>query len=312
MTTTKRDTYQLITDQVLELLAAGTVPWRKPWSAEVGLPRSLSSGKPYRGMNVFILGITAQVAGYASPWWGTYKQIASRGGQVRRGEKSTTVILWKRFEKTVEEDGDRKKKSFMTLRSYNVFNAAQVDDAEGKTFKVPALKGFVDHDPIVEAEGIVTEYLEERGPTLNLGGDIAAYSPLLDTIVLPIRGSFDTAEEYYSTFFHEMGHSTGHQSRLNRPGVTELGSGHRFGEPAYAEEELVAEMTAAMLAGVAGIEQTTLDNSAAYLANWAKKLGEEPKLVVQAAAKAQKAADLILGTTFEDEAPAPEKTAVAA
>ena len=285
------DIYQIVTDKIIESLNQGVVPWQKPWNPEVGLPRSLSTKKAYRGLNIFLLGLSAQINGYSSPWWGTYKQIEARGGQVRKGEKSTLVIFWKRLEKEeVRDDGSIKNNSFMMLRYFNVFNASQCDELE-----VPAIKGESKLTPHEGAQEIVRTYLSSKNhPEIVKEGTEASYSPSRDCITMPVRTSFRNTESYYGTLFHEMTHSTGHSSRLNREGVVE---NHKFGDELYSAEELVAEMGAAMLCGVAGINWN-VENSAAYIGSWLKALKGDQKLVVKAAGLAQKAADLIQGISY--------------
>jgi antirestriction protein ArdC len=290
----KVDVYQVITDKIVELLDSGTAPWHKPWNSETGMPLSMSTGKAYRGVNVFLLAMESAIQGYASPWWGTYNQISGRGGQVRKGQKSTMVILWKPIIKVDEETG--KRAAFFMLRTFNVFNAEQTED--------PSVLGLTestnwdnDNDPIDECEAAVREYLA-TGPRLSIGGDRAAYSPSLDVVLMPERDSFDGSAQYYGALFHELTHSTGHESRLARK---ELMENHAFGDAAYSREELVAEMGAAFLSGMTGIDAVTLPNSAAYLQNWLSALRGDKKLVVIAAAQAQKAAELILGVTHEEK-----------
>lgn len=294
MGTAKFDPYSEITDQIIALLEAGTAPWRKPWNAAGGMPRSLATGKGYRGINVFLLHMSAVAQGFTSPYWATYRAIADRGGQVRKGEKGTMISFWKQYVDDNEIDPKTGKpvRRFV-LRTYKVFNADQADNLAVPTTHT-ATK---DHEPLAECEALITGYLKGGGPLVFHGHDQAAYSPATDELRMPSLSTFDTAEEYYSTFFHELTHSTGHKDRLARPDL--LSFGH-FGDRHYSKEELVAEMGAAMLAGIAGIAPVTLDNSAAYLASWLKVLRSDSKLVVQAAAQAQRAADLLQGVTFAE------------
>lgn len=211
---------------------------------------------------------------------------------MRRGEKSTMVTFWKKI--TVDDrDNPGKQRPLFLLKLYRVFNAEQADWPSGApSWDVRERnQGERSHN----AEMLVKEYVARGGPAVTFGGDRAFYRPATDVITVPAFADFDGPDEYYSTLFHECGHSTGHGSRLNRPGIAEF---DHFGSERYSREELVAEMTSAMLAGVTGIT-TTLDNSAAYLRSWARQISEDPKLVVQAAGHAQRAADLILGTTYE-------------
>ena len=275
--------YQIITDKLIAKLEEGVAPWRKPWKAgEAGAPKNLKSGKAYRGINVFLL----TIQGFESPYWLTFKQAKALKGSVRKGEKGTQVIFWRWIEKTKTVDGVDKKDSFPILRYFSVFN---VEQCAGITVpsKVDAEPAPEFH-PLAEAE-LVVEGMPNR-PQINHGGSRAAYSPTLDLVKMPEREAFDSPAGYYTTLFHELAHSTGHESRVGRT------FGEHFGSEDYSKEELVAEMTAAMVAGHVGIEET-LDNSAAYLASWIKTLKGDPKLAVCAAAQAQKAADYILDAT---------------
>jgi antirestriction protein ArdC len=286
-TTTKKPTpYEIITDRILDMLEQGTIPWQKGWRA-AGAARNLASKKVYRGINQIILGCS----GYSSPYWMTYKQAADKGGQVRKGEKSTPVVFWTWIDKRQpDQDDDTTAKSpgkIPLLRYYNVFNLEQIDGIEAPETDQPA----ADFTPIEHAEQIIAGM--PGRPTLDHGGDRAYYRPSTDHVQMPIREAFNSPEEYYSTVFHELAHSTGHVSRLARPGITSQTA--HFGNHEYSQEELVAEFTAAMLCGVAGIEQQTIENSAAYIQGWLKALQNDKKLAVIAAGQAQKAADLILG-----------------
>ena len=291
------DAYEKITEQITSMLENGTVPWRKPWNAAGSAPTSLSTGKPYRGINVMILSMTALMEGYGSPFWGTYKQITERGGQVNKGEKATHVTLWTKAESKKDKNADGTPKTFMFMRTFPVFSVDQADWTDGVKPERPAL---TEHDPIAEAEALAAAYLE-NGPSLSFGGGRAFYSPSRDAVQMPEMGAFHSPEEYYSTLFHELTHSTGHASRLERDGVTE---GHRFGDADYSKEELIAEMGAAFLCAETGINpDVTLANSASYIANWLKALKDDPKMIVQAASKAQKAAEFVVAAgTAEDEA----------
>jgi antirestriction protein ArdC len=296
--TTRKDIYAEVTNTIIEALEAGTVPWHRPWNAATGLPMSMSSRRAYRGVNVFLLEMTARAKGFSSPWWGTYKQIADHGGQVRKGEKSTMVVFWKRLtvSTTAEEKArtGKDEKAIPMLRYFQVFNADQADGLPER-FSAGADQGD-GFDPVAEAEAILTGYA--AAPSVHHGGSQAFYRPGTDSIHMPDREAFESGDAYYSTLFHEMTHSTGHTSRLARPTLLES---HAFGDESYSKEELVAEMGAAMLSGMAGIHQATIPASAAYVASWLRVLKGDPKMVVQAAGQAQRAADHILGATFEEK-----------
>lgn len=267
--------YEIVTARIIESLNNGVVPWRKPWN--VDMPKNLVSGKDYRGVNVLLL----QSTPYSSPWWLTYNQARNLRGFVRKGEKGMPVVFWKIWER---ETPNGTEKSFL-LRYYTVFNAEQCQG-----IKVPPTMPRAAFDPIEECERIVHSYANP--PRIEHGGNRACYTPALDRIDMPLRESFESAAEYYSTLFHELAHSTGIASRLKRKGVTDP---LRFGDHAYAKEELVAECGAAFLAAHAGIEKATLPNSAAYIQSWIRRLRSEPRWIVDAAAQASKAADLIMG-----------------
>lgn len=276
--------YQVITDRIVSLLEQGTIPWQKPWQAGEQSPQNLLSRKAYRGINVFLLNSMR----YSSPFWLTFKQAQELGGNIKRGEKACPVVFWKWLD--VDNDKTGKKDRVPMLRYYSVFNVAQ---CEGVT--VPELAPTSrEHSAIQAAESIVAAM--PKRPEIKTGLAQAFYSPGTDFVGMPAIDQFKTAEDYYSVLFHELTHSTGHQTRLNRKGVAGTeGNWSAFGSNPYAKEELVAEMGAAFLCGEIGIVERTIDNSAAYVAAWLKRLQDDAKLVVQAAAQAQKAADFILG-----------------
>ena len=274
--------YSVITDAIIKKLEEGTIPWKMPWSSDA--PKNLISGKSYRGINVFLLGSL----GYMSPYWLTFKQAQSLGGHVNKGEKSVPVIFWKSW-RTMEtnDEGKLEEKGRFVLRYYRVFNIEQCTlPAEEVPQEDPTTRAF---DPIPKCEQVVKAM--PNAPEITHQSQRACYSPLLDIVNMPKPESFDAPVNYYSTLFHELAHSTGHQSRLDRDSITDP---VRFGSHSYSREELIAEMGAAFLNGHCGLEDSTLDNSAAYIKGWLGRLRNDPKLVVQAAGKAQRAADYIL------------------
>jgi antirestriction protein ArdC len=290
--TERKDVYQIITDRILDLLRRGVVPWQKPWASngQDCLPRNLVSGIAYRGINVFLLNAMS----YASPYWLSFKQAQELGGNVRKGEKSTPIVFWKWLEGTDEQTGEKKRIPF--LRYYSAFNATQCD---GIQFPKPEAPGR-EHCAIATAEAIVANM--PKLPPVQHSGDRACYSPALDVVRMPAPETFQTSEHYYSVLLHELTHATGHQSRLNRKGVAgSEGEWSAFGSTPYAKEELVAEMGAAFLCSHAGIAERTIDNSAAYIAGWLERLKDDNRLVVQAAAQAQKASDFILGKHLNEQ-----------
>ena len=275
--------YEVIADRIISALDKGEVPWRKPWSLQPGLKPQSVNGRAYNGINALILGLT----GYSDPRWLTYHKAVEMGGHVRRGEKSTPVVLWRPIEREVENaDGETEVKTFWLLRYYSVFNVQQCEGLELTPIETP--KPF---DAIEAAEDIIAN-MPDRPQIAHDGGDRAYYAPYRDEIHLPPRAAFDGAGEYYSTAFHELGHCTGHPTRLGR--FENTASIAAFGSPDYSREELVAEFAAAFLCNGAGIENT-IENSTAYIRGWAKKLRKDKRLVVTAASQGQKAADYVLG-----------------
>ncbi|MDA2924023.1 zincin-like metallopeptidase domain-containing protein [Acidobacteria bacterium AH-259-L09] len=275
--------YEVITNRIIKKLEQGTVPWHQPWSAE--MPKNLISRKEYRGINVFLLGSM----GYANPYWMTFKQAKQLGGHVRQGGRSTPVVFWKWLEVEQEnpETGEPETNQIPLLRYYNVFNLDQCEDIPAE--KIPPLENGRDFHPIKEAEKTVQQMLQP--PIIQHRASQAYYRPSSDTVNMPQPELFRSDEEYYSTLFHELTHSTGHQSRLNRLDTDNLAP---FGSKDYSQEELVAEMGAAFLCGHCRIENRTIDNSAAYIQGWLRRLRNDKRMVVFAAAQAQKAADFIL------------------
>jgi antirestriction protein ArdC len=271
--------YEIVTAQVIKQLESGTAPWRKPWRCEP--PCNLVSGKEYRGINPFLLASQ----GYGSRYWVTFNQAKKLGGFIRKGERSSIVTFWNIGEEKITTDADgnpRKSKPFL-LRYYSVFN---IDQTEGIAEKLGL--GNASRVPNIEqCEAIVSGM--PNAPAMQRDAR-AWYRPSTDTVGMPSKSLFGNAEEYYSTLFHELTHSTGHASRVGREGIEEIA---QFGSESYSKEELVAEMGAAMLCGVCAISPATIQNSAAYLRTWINRLKGDSKLLVSAASAAQKAADFI-------------------
>jgi antirestriction protein ArdC len=272
--------YQIVTEQIIKQLEAGVAPWRKPWRTEA--PCNLLSGKEYRGINPFLLA----PRGYGSRYWLTFNQANRLGGHVRKGEHSSIVTFWKiGQEKLVKSaDGTEHKTRPFLLRYYRVFN---VEQTEGIAEKLGLGKASPRIPSLDECEAIVSGM--PNRPAITQDGR-AWYRPSTDTVGIPARTAFDSAEFYFATLFHELAHSTGHASRIGREGIEQLNT---FGSESYSKEELVAEMGASMLCGVAGIAPRTIENSAAYLKTWIECLRGDSKLIVSAASAAQRAADYI-------------------
>lgn len=229
---------------------------------------------------------------YESPYWLTFNQARALGANVRKNEKASPIILWKKIQ--VEEPKADDKETRLLLRYWSVFNVAQCDNiaAHVPAPETPAAQA----DPLEAATGIV-ENMPNR-PPIKHGFVKPFYSVRADYVGMPMASLFEKQEEYFSTLFHELGHSTGHETRLNRESFKTTGDA----DPSiYPKEELCAEMASAFLCAEAGIVETTLENSAAYIQEWLKRLKNDSKLVVQAAAQAQKAADYILNRADESE-----------
>ena len=280
--------YEIVTSRILEQLESGIVPWRKPWRTDP--PCNLITGKEYRGINPFLLA----PQGYGSRYWLTFNQANKLGGHIRKGERSSIVTFWNVGKEKIVRDADgkeRKSKPFL-LRFYRVFNIEQTEGIADKLGlgNAPPRVASID-----ECEAIVNAM---PNPPKREQSDRAWYRPSNDTVGMPSQSLFHSSEEYYSTLFHELTHSTGHSSRIGREGIEDIAA---FGSESYSREELIAEMGAAMLCGVTGISPATIPNSAAYLQSWINRLRGDSKLLVSAASAAQKAADYIRNTSAKPE-----------
>jgi antirestriction protein ArdC len=288
------NTYEIVTEQIIKQLESGTAPWRKPWRCEPAV--NLVSQKEYRGINQFLLG----ASGFGSKFWLTFNQCSKFGGRVKAGEKSSIVVFWNIGpEKTrIDAEGKERKSKPILLRYYRVFNLTQT---EGLAEKLGLSESAPRIGSIADCEAIVANMPNRPKQEQSAA---AWYRPASDTVGMPARELFSRPEEFYSTLFHELTHSTGHASRIGRPGIEQVSN---FGSESYSNEELVAELGASMLCGIAGISPATLENSASYLAAWISRLKSDSRLIVTAASAAQKAADYICGLSkpvAETEGPA--------
>lgn len=305
----KLNVYEMVTDRILAELEKGNIPWEKPWIRPTTTYRGIrisvdpktcaysrSTGKAYSLLNQMLLGKAGE--------WATYNQIAEAGGMVKKGEKSSVVVFWKFVEsKKVNAKGEEEIERIPMLRYYNVFHVesqtdlpTKVKKVESETIIVEGGKSALEQkwDAIEEADEVVRNYLAHSGVTYSedIGGDRAFYRPLDDSITTPCKAQFKDPAEFYSTLFHEMTHSTGHASRLDR--FSGKGS-HSFGSENYSKEELVAELGASALVNFLGIESTkSFRNSVAYIQSWIKALRDDPKMIVTASGKAEKAVNYIL------------------
>ncbi|MBP3428555.1 MAG: DUF1738 domain-containing protein [Clostridia bacterium] len=275
-----KDVYQEVTDRIFAQLEQGVIPWHKPWIISgKACAISRSTGKPYSLLNQMILGRPGEYA--------TFSQIQKEGGNIRKGAKAQMVVFWKWIEKEDEENPSEVKK-IPFLKYFNVFH---IDDCEGLKPQHDTTAAAQSLQPDEAAGAIITDYLNRSGVKLiHQEGDRAFYRPSTDTVTLPLLEQFKELAEYYSTAFHELTHSTGHTSRLNR--LTKVAC---FGSEEYSKEELVAEIGAAALVNHAGLEtSSSFRNSAAYIQSWLKALKDDRRLIVSAAGQAEKACNLIL------------------
>lgn len=291
----KTNIYDQITNKIIEQLEQGIIPWQKPWMA--GSYKgciSHTNGKPYSMLNQMLLdGRTGE--------WLTYNQIQAEGGKVKKGEKASLVVFWSFVNKIeneaiCDENGNEIgirqtiTDSYPVLKGYNVFHIEQCEGIKPRFNNTPIR---YEHTPIEEADKVAMEYVAREGIKLEIDDtDRACYNPITDRVRVPKMAQYKDREEYYSTLFHELTHSTGHEKRLNRPEMQGLAM---FGDSEYSKEELTAEMGAAFLCHQLQIDgEKAFRNSAAYIQGWLKKLHDDRKMIVSAAAKAERAVEYIM------------------
>lgn len=287
------DLYQQVTDLIVAELEKGVAPWVRPWKSmggvAGGLPRNGYTSRAYRGVNVWILVVTAAARGFQDPRWFTFRQTKLLGAHVRKGEKAALVSFWRDL--TVRDEdartGEQREKKIPLLRAYPVFNAAQCegiadvateptsDDAEPRNTKLARL-------------------VEATGANVSHGGDMACYSPAFDRIQMPMLEAFESEEHYWSTLLHELTHWTGHKSRLDRD------VSNRFRSLGYAAEELVAEMGSALLCAALGVDGDLRHPE--YLASWLTAFKDDERALFRASSLAQRAADYVLAHVEHDGA----------
>ena len=282
--------YEGVTETIIEALKRGVVPWKKPWHQLQSVPVNATTNRPYRGVNTFLLSIHP----HADHRWLTFKQAQELNGAVKPGEKATTVVFWKRWRPNVPESEQEAgvSREVPLLRYFNVFNAEQCVG-----LSLPELRQaeeYKEHQRIDRAELLVKHM--PYPPSITEGGTTAWYRPSEDHVQIPEISRFETADSFYSTLFHELGHATGHETRLKRSGV--MGQ-IRFGSGEYSKEELVAELTSAFCAATVSLDDRIIGSAASYIEGWLGVLRADPKAVIIAAAQAQKAADHIRGVTYQ-------------
>lgn len=294
-TSPHRDLYQETTDRILAALESGVAPWQCDWLAHGGDPTRVT-GERYRGINVLLLGMSAMSQGFANPHWMTFKQALELGAAVRKGEKGTPIVFFKSLLKDAEPGdpraGDDGKIAIPCLRGYTVFNVEQIDGLPAHRFQAPAearVPGKV-RDAAAEAA------LRSCGATITEGGARAFYRPSTDSVTMPDFDRFHTVEGYLATLAHELAHWTGAPHRLART------KGEQFGDSAYAQEELVAEISASFIGARLGFFGQHLESHAGYIDHWLNILRGDKKAIFRAAAAAQAAADMVLAKAADHPA----------
>ncbi|USJ28595.1 ArdC family protein [Ensifer adhaerens] len=280
-----KDTYQRIADAVIEQLEAGTKPWIRPWRGNSRgslVPRRVT-GEAYRGINVLMLWLASEFAGYEENTWLTYRQAQEFGGQVRKGAKGALVVKYGTFAPKEREDDD--DRGIPYLKGYTVFNVEQIENLPQEFYR-PDEALPTAQVPHLEA---VETFVRNTGAVITYGGTASCFRPTPDDILLPERARFVDEVHLYSTLLHEMTHWSGAKHRLNRDLTG------RFGSESYAVEELVAELSASFLCADLGVAHDPQGNTASYLESWLKVLKNDKRAIVSAAAKAQAAADYLHG-----------------
>ena len=286
---TKFNIYEAITEKIVAQMEKGIIPWQRPWSGGNAEAINYVTRKPYSFINQMLLGKTGE--------WLTFKQIKERGGSIKKGAESRFVVFYSTYngnsknEEEVEEE--QGKDIRFILRYYHVFH---IDDCTGIESKIKEVEPANDLQPVERAEEVIKGYLAAE-PSLHFHNDKASneafYRPSTDTVVVPMMSQYEIVEEYYSTAFHELTHSTMTEDRCNRKSDNKVAA---FGSKDYSREELVAEMGAAMLVNVCGMDcAKAFENSVAYLQGWLKHLKNDPRAIVWASARAEKAARYIQG-----------------
>jgi antirestriction protein ArdC len=299
----KRDLYSEVSARIVQELERGAAPWIKPWSATAGhnVPCNATTNRPYSGCNVILLWLAAN-RGYASPRYLTFKQALDAGGNVRKGEHGTKVYFVKQLAVTdktaptpAEGNGEPAGPRLIPMmREYTVFNVAQCENLPDKIIAPATGKPPRNRD---ERDATIDEFMACTQADIREGAGEAFFSPSTDYISLPAFGAFKDAHNFYSTAFHELGHWTGHKSRLDRQSAW----GKRFGDQAYAAEELVAELCAAFLCAEFDLDGDL--RHAGYIAHWIALLKSDSRAFFTACSKAQAAADHLRGLALAGNAP---------
>ncbi|WP_162055802.1 ArdC family protein [Pontibacter pamirensis] len=298
-----------VTNEVIAQLEQGKVPWQKPWTS-YGLPKNYLSGRHYEGFNAFYLHYITEERHFTTPYFLTFKQAKELGGHVKKGEKGTPIIYWKIKEEKesenaneqAEEEKEHGRKFVPFL--WTVFN---IDQIEGVDFALPEAVERTELQVIETCQRVVENYPLPR-PHIGHGGAQAYYAPVSDRVQLPELKYFVSPHAYHATLFHELIHSVGHPTRLDR--FTDKVS--RFGDEDYSKEELIAEMGASFLCAFTGIREEVFENSVAYLQGWVSKFKDDKTMLIYAGTRAFKAASYILNLKAEESKEALPAVAMAA
>lgn len=295
--TTNASLYEEVSNRIIAMIEKGVAPWRKTWST-YGLARNYVSGRLYSGINYILMNNT----GHSIPYFMTFNQVKALGGNIKKGSEANMVIYFKVYYKDSDDQTLNPElakaryqkgediKVLRFIRYYNVFNVENIEGIEIDLSKFPEVK-LTDNEKITRCEEIIMN-MPDPPDLRQIDANRAFYSPSQDFVNMPSIGQFETSEHYYSTYFHELIHSTGHSSRLARPEVMDFTG---FGTIPYSKEELVAEMGASFLSCHCQIDyDSVVENNASYLAGWLKVLKKDSRFIFKVSAEAQKAVDFIL------------------
>lgn len=307
-----RDIYQEVTDRIVAALEKGTAPWKRPWrlaqGVRTGFPVNALTGNAYQGMNVLLLWLSADEQGFGSDCWLTYRQAQQLGGHVRKGEVATDSVIFKplsvpakdRYGEVLrDERGEVVMTEVPMIKANPLFNVSQCDELPAHFYEDSRI-------PDEASEGITLPATHRALDILNASGvkvtsaaqNQAYYSPSNDRIVMPLSSQFDREADYWATLLHELVHSTGHQCRLNREGITS--SSRQFGDPVYSFEELIAEMGSAFLCAQVGVQGEV--NHESYLQSWLRVLKADKKALFRATKQAREASEFLLAAVAQQQA----------
>ena len=298
----KVDAYQMVTDRICELLEQGIKPWAKPWMSIVACAWSGDTGKAYSLLNQCMLADPSkkyrtmeELMDDVRGEWVTFNQAKKRGGHIKAGEKGRKIVFYTPL--VIEGETEDDNKTIPYLTAYTVFKISQCEGLEQK-FHLQDYEKLIEFEGDETAESIALDYLTREGISYEkVRGDRAYYNPGMDRVVTPLPEQFPDRAEYYSTLYHELTHSTGHEKRLNR-----ISKAASFGNSDYSQEELVAEIGSASIMATLGLEnKSSFTNSAVYIKNWLRALRNDKKMVVKAASQAEKAVRMILNIKEENE-----------